>query len=96
MILTDSEKSFLDVFIFEATTDPFKGPATSELHQRDIFYSDLSDLMAAYYLEQSDESSPRVERSSVAPTCPWVDRDAVVRRNREVHLQLETANTAAS
>ena len=33
MLLTDREREFLAAFIYEATTDPFKGPATEELHR---------------------------------------------------------------
>src|SRR5438128_1317800 len=32
-ILTPQEKSFLDVFLHEATTSPFTGPATQALHK---------------------------------------------------------------
>jgi hypothetical protein len=49
MLLTDREREFLAAFIYEATTDPFKGPATEELLRRNIYYTDLSHLMAAYY-----------------------------------------------
>jgi hypothetical protein len=42
MPLTDHERDFLAGFIHEAVTDPFKGPATNELHRRNIYYADLS------------------------------------------------------
>src|SRR6266576_2692742 len=51
MLLTDREREFLAAFIHEATTDPFKGPATEELHRRNIYYTHLSHLMTAYYRE---------------------------------------------
>jgi hypothetical protein len=51
MLLPDPERAFLATFIYEATTDPFKGPATEELHRRNIYYRDLSHLMTAYYRE---------------------------------------------
>jgi hypothetical protein len=44
--------------ISDATTDPFKGPATAALHRRDIYYTDLSHLLAAYYRGNLD----RLER----------------------------------
>jgi hypothetical protein len=51
MLLTNRERDFLAAFVREATTDPFKGPATEELHRRDIYYTDLRHLLAAYYQE---------------------------------------------
>jgi hypothetical protein len=53
MLLTNRERDFLAAFIHEATTDPFKGPATEELHRRDAYYTDLGHLLAAYYQETS-------------------------------------------
>src|SRR5882724_9213414 len=47
-ILTPQEKSFLDVFLHEATTSPFTGPATKALHGIGIEYSDISYLAWAY------------------------------------------------
>ena len=62
-MLIPGEREFLTVFIHEATTDPFKGPATEELHHRDIYYTDLSHLMTAYYRE----SVPARGRTGIAP-----------------------------
>ena len=93
MLLTNNERAFLAVFIHEATTDPFKGPVTDELHRRDIYYTDLSDLMEAYYVETSADQEPAAgEQNLQTPFCPWSDRDAVVRRNQEVRLDLETTD----
>ncbi|HVA46957.1 MAG TPA: hypothetical protein VNH11_11370 [Pirellulales bacterium] len=90
MLLTDYERSFLSVFIREATTDPFKGPVTEELHRRGIYYSDLSDLMAAYYRETpADQVAAFGEQSFTACSCPWPDREAVACRNHEVRSELE-------
>jgi len=55
MLLTDREREFLAVFIHEAMTDPFKGPATEELHRRIIYYTDPSHLMTAYYRENAGD-----------------------------------------
>jgi hypothetical protein len=41
-ILTPEEKLFLDVFLHEATTSPFTGPATKALHLIGVEYSDIS------------------------------------------------------
>jgi len=43
MLLTYREREFLAGFIHEAISDPFRGPATEELHRRDIYYTDLSE-----------------------------------------------------
>ena len=98
MLLTDREREFLAVFIREATTDPFHGPATDELHRRDIYYTDLSHLMTAYY--QEDIGHPEGMRgtgSLTAPPCPWTNRDAALQRDRDVQSQLHrTAEQTAS
>ena len=98
MLLTDHEREFLAAFICEATTDPFKGPATEELHRRDIYYTDLSHLMTAYYRESVRGQEGFGGRcDSTPPPCPWKDRDSAVRRDREVEAELErTAGQRAS
>ena len=50
-LLTPEEKLFLDVFLHEATTSPFTGPATNALHQIGVEYGDLSYLAWAYEQE---------------------------------------------
>jgi hypothetical protein len=92
MLLTDHEQEFLAAFIYEATTDPFKGPVTKELHRLDIYYDDLSHLMAAYYRENhGDQEGFGGKHNPAPPPCPWKNRDAAVRRNHEVKKELETA-----
>ena len=91
-MLTNREREFLAVFIHEATTDPFKGPATEELHRRDIYYTDLSHLMTAYCRESvPDQEGFGGKRAPTPPPCPWKDRDSAVRRDREVEAELERA-----
>ena len=53
-ILTPSEKSFLDMFLHEATTSPFTGPATRALHSIGAEYGDVAYLAWAY-----EQESPR-------------------------------------
>src|SRR5262249_57626828 len=92
MLLTNREREFLAVFIREATTDPFKGPATEELHRRDIYYTDLQHLLAAYYHEGSGEQEGLGASTAASlPPCPWKDRETAVRRVREVQAELERA-----
>jgi hypothetical protein len=84
-ILTPQEKQFLDVFLHEATTSPFSGPATTALHQIGVEYGDLSYLAWAY-----DQDVPRTtslewgHAAPVAPPLPWPNRDAALRRNLEI------------
>ena len=92
MFLTDRERDFLAAFVHEATTDPFKGPATEELHRRDIYYTDLTHLLAAYYRESpGDQEGFGGKHFSTLPPCPWADRDAATRRDRQVEMELERA-----
>jgi hypothetical protein len=92
MLLTEREREFLAAFVHEATTDPFKGPATEELHRRDIYYTDLSHLLTAYYRENTDAQEGFGGKHSPAPPpCPWRDRDTAVRRDQEVKAELERA-----
>ena len=90
MLLTDCEREFLAAFIYEATTDPFKGPATKELHRRDIYYTDLSHLLTAYYRENaSHQQTFGGQHNPTPPLCPWKDRDTAVRRDQEVAAEVE-------
>jgi hypothetical protein len=98
MLLTDHERTFLAAFINEATTDPFKGPATEEMHRRGIYYTDLSHLMTAYYRENPlDQEGFGGRPNPVPPPCPWPDGENAVRRDREVEAELvRKANQADS
>jgi hypothetical protein len=90
MPLTDREREFLAAFIREATTDPFKGPATRELHRRGISYTDLYHLMTAYYWEDAGGREGFGGTHNPVPLpCPWKDRDTAVRRDHEVEAELE-------
>jgi hypothetical protein len=92
MILTSRECEFLAAFIHEATTDPFTGPATHELHRRDIYYTDLSHLLAAYYREASGDPEGLGGRFlSPLPACPWADRETAARRDEQVAAELNSA-----
>src|SRR6184192_922601 len=87
MVLTDREREFLAAFIREATSDPFKGPATEELHRRDIYYTDLSHLLAAYYQEGGAGTVGfGGKRDRRLPSCPWPDRETAARRDHEVEM----------
>jgi hypothetical protein len=83
-ILTPQEKSFLDVFLHEATTSPFTGPATKALHQIGVEYSDISYIAWAYNREVPRTSHEWGHSADVAPPLPWTDRESVLRRNMEI------------
>jgi hypothetical protein len=83
--LTNDEREFLAAFIYEATTEPFKGPATDDLHRHGIYYSDIHALLAAYYRENNpDQEGLGGKRNPCPPPCPWPDLEAAVRRGQEV------------
>src|SRR4051794_29910580 len=90
MLLTNQEREFLAAFTHEATADPFKGPATEELHRRDIYYTDLSHLLAAYSQESAaNQEGVGGKHAATLPPCPWKDRETAVRRDHQVEVQLE-------
>jgi hypothetical protein len=96
MLLTDPEREFLVALIYEATTDPFKGPATEELHRRDIYYTDLQHLLAAYYQENpGDQQGFGGNKVATLPPCPWPDRETAARRHRQVGVALERSTKQA-
>lgn len=96
MLLNDDERKFLAEYIREATTDPFKGPLTEVLHRRDIYYTDLSELLAAYYREPTlAHHQMNSNKSLPATPCPWPDREAVVRRNYEIRSELQATTKQA-
>jgi hypothetical protein len=91
MPLTDRERDFLAAFIYEATTDPFVGPATDDLHRHGIDYSDIRGLMAAYYREKNPgQDGFGGRRNPAPPPCPWKTKDAAVRRSRELEAELKS------
>src|SRR5262245_35640894 len=86
MLLMPDEKPFLDVFLHEATTAPFTGPATKALHQIGIEYGDISYLIWAY-----EQDVPRTgfvvgHAADLAPQLPWPTRQSALRRNQEVEV----------
>lgn len=89
MLLTDHERQFLAAFIYEATTDPFKGPATEELHRLGIYYDDLTHLMTAFYQENPiDQEGFAGVHNPAPPSSPWRDQLTAVRRDRETEAEL--------
>ena len=77
-LLTSQEKAFLDVFLHEATTPPFTGPATEALDKLGFEYGDISYLAWAY-----EQDVPRTgfgvgHAANVMPPLPWPNRQSAL------------------
>jgi hypothetical protein len=83
-ILTPAERLFLDVFLHEATTSPFTGPATKALHKIGVEYSDVSYVAWAYEQDVPRSSFEIGHSAEVAPPLPWTNRESALRRNTEI------------
>jgi hypothetical protein len=84
-ILTQAEKDFLDVFLYEATTSPFfSGPATKALYTIGVEYRDLSYIAWAYHQEVARCGYGWGHAAEAAPALPWPDRATVLQRNKEI------------
>jgi hypothetical protein len=95
-ILTQDEKQFLDVFLHEATTSPFTGPATQALHEIGVEYGDISYIAWAY---EQDVPRTRFElghSAPVAPPLPWTTRDAVLGRDKDIERLWEQERKGVS
>lgn len=69
-ILTPEEKLFLDLFLYEATTSPFTGPATKALHRIGVEYGDISYIAWAYEQDVPRTSFAWGHSADVAPPLP--------------------------
>lgn len=94
-LLTPEEKPFLDVFLHEATTPPFTGPATKALHQRGIEYSDISYIAWAYEQEVPRSGFTIGHPAEVSPPLPWPDRLTALRRNQDLRRISEQRSCTA-
>jgi hypothetical protein len=88
-ILTPNEKSFLDVFLHEATTSPFTGPATDALHKVGIEYGDISYIAWAYEQDVARTGFEWGHSADVAPPLPWANRESALRRNQDLQSKWE-------
>jgi hypothetical protein len=91
MPLTNEEKTFLDVFVFEATNGPpFGGPTTRNLHQCGIRYHDISWLLTAYQRELSAQGIPPIgHASATALASPWNSLEEAKARDEEMREELQ-------
>lgn len=84
MILTREEIAFLDVYCHEGTELPFGGPATDAMKRIGVHSGDTLNLQWAY-LRDKPPSGPAIGiASTTAPTLPWPNREAVLRRDAEI------------
>jgi len=83
-LLNAAEKEFLDVFLYEATTSPFTGPATKALHAIGVEYGDISFINWAYNKGVSRDSFAWGHPADASPPLPWANRDEALHRNQEV------------
>jgi hypothetical protein len=96
-ILTSTEKKFLDVFLHEATTEPFfRGPATKALHAIGVEYRDISFLAWAYNREFPPTEFGWGHAAEIAPPLPWATREAVLRRDEEIKRLWEKEHASAT
>jgi len=78
MPLTKEERDFLDAFAYEATHEPFGGPATDELRRRHIYYADLHGLLTRYHREfLAERTMPFGKPNPTPPPSPWANREQV-------------------
>jgi len=87
--LTPQENRFLDVFLHEATTAPFTGPATKALHKSGLEYADISYIAWAYEQEVPRTGFAVGHAAEPAPPLPWPNRQSALRRNKEIRRILE-------
>jgi hypothetical protein len=84
-ILTTEEKEFLDVFLHEATTEPFfNGPATKALYAIGVEHRAISYIAWAYNREVPRTSYEWGHAAEVAPQLPWTTRESALGRNEEI------------
>jgi|GEM_PF-2883819 len=104
MPLTKEEREFLDAYVYEATHEPFGGPATSDLRRREIFYADLHGLLTGYHREACRQKNlPFGKHNPNPPPSPWPDCEQTRLRSRVVldehtraEADLSTAAAAAT
>jgi hypothetical protein len=83
-LLNSKETRFLGVFLHEATTAPFTGPATKALHGIDLEYGDISYLAWAYEQDVPRTGFAIGHAADVAPPVPWPNRHLALERNQEI------------
>ena len=72
------------MFLHEATTAPFTGPATKALHRNGIEYGDIPYIAWAYEQEVPRTCFTVGHAADAAPRFPWLNRQSVLLRNEEI------------
>jgi hypothetical protein len=85
MILSRDEIAFLDVYCYEGTEPPFGGPATDAMSSIGVQNGDTLNLQWAYLRDRPPTGPIIGHASKVAPPIPWHGREAVLRRDAEIH-----------
>jgi hypothetical protein len=97
MPLSKQEREFLDAYVYEATHQPFGGPATADLQQRGIRYADLHWLLTAYERELSAERIlPFGCQNLTPPPTPWANLEDAKLRNQTLKREHGEADKAHS
>jgi hypothetical protein len=94
MILTGEELSFLDVYCHEGSEPPFCDPATKVMTGLGVHNGDTLNLQWAYLRDRLPTGPVIGHASKVAPTLPWPNREAVLRRDAEIRTIREEAQRA--
>jgi hypothetical protein len=90
MPLITEERQFLHAYVYEATHEPFGGPATRDLASRGISYSDIHWLLTAYHRTYDLENKWPMGRSdSNPPASPWADLKEAKERNQAMKEEWE-------
>src|SRR5689334_6040201 len=90
MPLTKPEREFLNAYVYEATHEPFGGPATSDLRRRGIHYSDLDWILAAFDRELRAQRVPLLgQQNPNPPPSPWPELAYALHRNQELREECE-------
>jgi hypothetical protein len=91
MPLTKAEREFLPAYVYEATQEPFGGPATSDLQSRGIHYSDLNWILTAYDRELCAQGVPPLgHQNPNPPPSPWTELAQSKLRNQELQEEWES------
>jgi hypothetical protein len=95
--LTKTERDFLNAYVYEATHEPFGGPATNDLHRRGIHYSDLNWLLTAFNWELCAQGIPPLgQQNPSPPSSPWNDLAHAEHRNQQLREECECQITQPS
>lgn len=94
MILTPEELAFLDAYCHEGSEPPFGGPATDALASIGVYDGETLNLQWAY-LRDIPPTGPIIGHAKkIALPLPWLNRDAVLRRDDEIRTIREHAQDA--